>query len=86
MKEYSEFFIGDEEKANNSRFVFWQIQPALYSYFRGETKPLYDTNIKKTKNKSSAKLFCWMFILAILAGVITVGVLIGSKSSIGFYE
>ena len=46
---------------------------------RGETEPLYDTNTKDKESTNWAKLCCWIFILALLAGAVAVGVLIGSK-------
>ena len=46
---------------------------------RGETEPLYDTNTKEQGSENWAKFCCWIFILALLAGAIAVGVMIGSK-------
>eukprot|EP00090_Calanus_glacialis_P004020 TRINITY_DN12988_c0_g1_i6.p1 TRINITY_DN12988_c0_g1~~TRINITY_DN12988_c0_g1_i6.p1 ORF type:complete len:756 (+),score=233.77 TRINITY_DN12988_c0_g1_i6:48-2315(+) len=61
-KEYSEYFIPENEKTKS---------------FRGETEPLYETKSKDQGNTNWGKFCCWIFILALLAGAITVGVLIG---------
>jgi len=60
-KEYSEYFIADNIAANK---------------FRGETEPLYAGNQKEEGRNKWTKFCCWIFILALLAGAITVGVLI----------
>ena len=46
-------------------------------YSRGEK--LYVTKSKDQGSKNCGKLCCWIFSLALLAGAITVAVLIGSK-------
>ena len=46
-------------------------------YSRGEK--LYVTKTKDQGTKNCGKLCCWIFSLALLAGAITVAVLIGSK-------
>ena len=46
---------------------------------RGETEPLYAGNQKEEGRNKWTKFCCWIFILALLAGAITVGVLIACE-------
>ena len=80
VKEYSEYFIPENEKTKSFRFVVGLFEVFVYLFiFRGETEPLYETKSKDQGNTNWGKFCCWIFILALLAGAITVGVLIGSK-------
>ena len=79
-KEYTEYFMQDEEKAKSFRLVLdMLIRRSVASDCRGETEQLHDTNTKDKGSINWAKFCCWIFILALLAGAVAVGVLIGSK-------
>ena len=53
-------------------------------FSRGEK--LYVTKTKDQGSKNCGKLCCWIFSLALLAGAITVAVLIGSKLDRGVWS
>ena len=70
----------DEEKAKSFRLVLDMfIRRRVASDCRGETEPLHDTNTKDKGSINWAKFCCWIFILALLAGAVAVGILVGSK-------
>ena len=77
-KEYAEYFMPVADERDTIR---WENTEKKIQQ-NACRKQKIDVNHEKTKSQKShnlCKLFCWLLILLVLAGGITVAVLIGSK-------
>ena len=76
--EFAEYFMPVADQRNT---VSWENTEKKMEQ-NASRKEKIDVSYEKTKSQKSnnlCKLFCWLLILLVLAGGITVAVLIGSK-------
>merc|ERR1712106_1032702 len=71
-EQYKEYFMSENDLKNSFRLMSW-----LFVWCKFNTYLYRGEQTKNRSTKNCGKLCCWIFSLALLAGAITVAVLIG---------